>query len=563
MLLNILLAALSGLMLVFAYPRWNVNALVWVWMIPLLYALWNPKWSLKSLRRHFLLGWIAGVVFFITNLFWLRHSSRVINGAADETWIGWGPELMGLGAVLAMGLYLAIYFGLWAMFAATVGRPRIGSAAPAGLFSSSLESLRSASLNAAAWVACEWLRGTVMTGFGWNGLAVPLADDLSMVQFADTVGVTGLSFIPVFCACIGYNTVLRFADEVRTRRVRPHLDFYCAVALVLGCFLYGIHKLSTPHADESISLRVALVQQNISQAEKWSGQQDEKIYQGYGQLTRAFASTAHPPDLIVWPESALPLPFHHPNHVPFLNEVLALGDFSLLTGTDIIEENKPSYTGAALMRGSFDNHHLYRKIHLVPFGEYLPLRSFPPMRWLLSGMFPYDFASGTSTEPLKLEKPSGVEIIPLICFEDTVGSLARKFVRDAPQLIVNMTNDGWFMHSEANEQQLANAVFRCIELRRPMARAANTGVTCFIDTEGRINKGDRLADAKTGSVFIKGVLPKDVKLKKHPTMTFYALHGDLFSIAMLIIAGASVVIRRVSNRGWCWTDAGLRDTKGA
>jgi apolipoprotein N-acyltransferase len=282
-----------------------------------------------------------------------------------------------------------------------------------------------------------------------------------------------------------------------------------------------------------------LVQQNISQADKWSRQHTEKIYQGYGKLTGMFVASSTPPDLVIWPESALPLPFHHSDHRPFLDEVLGLGDFSLLTGTDIMEPGKPLYTGAALMRGSFEKHQLYRKIHLVPFGEFLPLRSVPPMQMILGGVFPDDFASGTSTEPLTLEKPAGVQIIPLICFEDTDGRLARKFVRDAPQLMVNMTNDGWFLHSAANEQQLANAIFRCIEVRRPMARAANTGVTCFIDSYGRIKKEDRLADGKTGSVFIKGVLPKDIKLEKHPEMTFYALHGDVFSIAMLCIALAS------------------------
>ena len=201
------------------------------------------------------------------------------------------------------------------------------------------------------------------------------------------------------------------------------------------------------------------------------------------------------------------------------------------------EEGKPNYTGAALMRGSVAHHQLYRKIHLVPFGEFLPLRSVPLMQKILGGVLPGDFTSGSSTEPLILEKPAGVQIIPLICFEDTFGRLARKFVRDAPQLLVNCTNDGWFLHSAENEQHLASARFRCIELRRPMARAANTGVTCIIGADGRIRPEDRLADARTGSVFVEGALSREIMLEKHPPRTFYARHGDAFSVVLLAAAG--------------------------
>jgi apolipoprotein N-acyltransferase len=247
------------------------------------------------------------------------------------------------------------------------------------------------------------------------------------------------------------------------------------------------------------------------------------------------------PDLVIWPESALPAPFYDPNHIPFLNDMLSLGDFSLLTGTDIMVPNEADYTGAALMRGTYDNHLLYRKVHLVPFGEYLPLRSVPGVEALLGGVLPGDFERGRSTEPLALEKPSGVEVIPLVCFEDTVGRLTRKFIRPTPQVLVNLTNDGWFLHSNENEVHLANAIFRCIEVRRPMARSCNTGVTCFVDTKGRIAKGDRLADPKTHNPFVKGVLAQEMKLAKQPPITFYARFGDVFAVVMLGVCGVVVI----------------------
>lgn len=578
-----LLASLAaGLMLVFAYPGWNLSWVVWLWMLPLLYALWgwdnrDRKFEISDVSsaenttppkrrspawRGFRLAYLAGLAFFIPNLNWVRHSSRVISGASDNTWVGWGPELMGMGAVVGLSLYISLYWGLWGAFAATIGRPRISpegntTAGDTGrLFSVSLESLRSAFLCASAWVACEWLRGIVFTGFGWNGLGVALWQMKILIQGVEFVGVTGLSFLPVFVACILWNTMLRFRQEVRTSRVRPHADFFCAVALMLVNAGYGAQQLmeqKPASSPEVIPLKLALVQGNIGQQEKWDGRRYEdvgdSIYNLYGRLTvqAVMQNPGEKPQLVIWPESALPFPFHDPNHVDFLNDMLGLADYSLLTGADILIPMQPNYTGASLMRGNFNNHQLHRKVHLVPFGEYLPLRTFPGMDALLGGVIMGDFASGPSTEPLKMEEPAGVQLMPLICFEDTVGRLARKFVRAAPQLLVNMTNDGWFLRSEANEQHLANAIFRCIELRRPMVRACNTGITCAIDDKGRIPPGAMLWNEKD-SFFYKGVLRQTVNLEKTPPMTLYARFGDVFSIGMLGIMGMAIVMGGVRRR---------------
>lgn len=565
-----LLAVASGIALTLAYPRWNAGLMVWLWMFPLLFALWGdtPAPTLKPSRRFwrgFRTAYLAGAAFFIPNLSWVRHSSRVIAGAEDNTWVGWGPELMGWGAVLGLSLYLALFWGLWGGFAVTIGRPRISidgkpAAGDSGaMFSSSLESLRSAFLCAAAWVAGEWLRGILFTGFNWNGLGVALHQNLPLIQCVDLVGVTGLAFLPVFVACIGWNTVLRFRQEVRTSRVRPHADFWAAAALVIAVFGYGAWRLAQ-RPGETVPLRVVLVQQNVPQWLKWEGRSRpevaEGLYQGHGRLTE-IGVRSFTPDLVIWPESALSAPFHDPNHIPFLNDVLKLGDFTLLTGADIMPPDAPPTTGAAIMRGTYDNHQLYSKVHLVPFGEYLPLREVPFVQALLGDVLPGDFRPGKVTEPFTLEKPPGIQVIPLVCFEDTDGRLARKFVRPAhelnfrgwasrvvfgrepapsvPQLLVNLTNDGWFLQSNENEVHLANAIFRCIELRRPMARSCNTGVTCFVDEHGRIGKGDKLVDPKTGSVFVKGVLPKELKLAKVPEITFFARYGDVFSITLLVI----------------------------
>ena len=537
------LAIVSGVALYFAFAPWDFEVAAWIWSLPILTVLWigRPMGHLKTL----LLGWITGFAFFLPNLSWLRHSSRVIAGAIDHSWAGWGPELMGWSAVLGMSGFLSIYIALWAWFTAKVTRPEAKRIGSEDWMICSLESLRSAFLSAAAWVGLEWLRGIVFTGFGWNGLAVGLHKNIVLIQVADLIGVTGVSFLPIFIACIGFNTLVRILWTYQGKSKRTfRADFSVAMLLLLGVVNYGWQKMNEPPSGDQVEVRTVLVQQNVPQAVKWSGEKTVEIYHRYAELTALYASHA---DLIVWPESALPLPvYSHPDHPAYFDELLAKGPFSLLTGADVIEPDAPAYTSAMLLRDRFEDAVFYHKMHLVPFGEYLPFRKEVPLiDTLLGGILPGDFTPGTIAEPVKLQSPA-IDIIPLICFEDTVGRLARKFVRDGPQLIVNLTNDGWFLQSAEMEQHLANAVFRSIELRRPMCRASNTGPSCFIDVLGRVTQ--KLVDPNTGSQFIEGCLPGKVALAQHPPLTLYARWGDWFSMTLLLTAVIAFAIRLFKQR---------------
>ena len=434
-----------------------------------------------------------------------------------------------------MAGFMALYFGVWAAFVVNVARPRRVILLNGSWLEVSLESLRGAVLAAAFWVVMEWARGLIITGFAWDGLGVALLHNLVLVQIADLVGIAGTSFLPVFVSCIVFNTVHRLALYWQAKkRFRLCFDTSVAVLLLALTAVYGIKKMGV--RSETIPVKVACVQLNVPQAEYWSGANVREQYQRYAELTRLYAedrqgTKSSPVDLVIWPEGAVYLPFTHPEHPGYFNELLALGDFSLLAGCSYQgPSGKPSYNSAALWKGDWDHVQLYHKVHLVPFGEYLPFRWVPLMNTLLGGVLPGDFDFGPRTEPMQLARPK-LQIIPLICFEDTVGDLARQFIRDAPQFMANLSNDGWFLDSDEMEQQKASAVFRCIELRRPMVRATNTGVTCFIDERGVETK--RLADPDTGSTLIEGVLPGTIRVPVHPEMTFYARHGDVFSMACL------------------------------
>ncbi len=536
-------AASSGALLSLSYPPFNFGAVAWFWMAPLLLALWTEP--LRPIRwywwRGARLAFTAGITFFLINLQWLIELRRVA-----QSWT------VGLSGWILLSAYVALYFGLWGAFAATAGRwrPRAGEPPPASPFKKapksplllpSLLALQAAFLNAAAWCGLEWLRATAFTGFGWNGLGVALHNDLILVQVADVVGVFGLSFLVVFSNVIATTTVWRFTREIGKGSLRPHLDFAVGILLVIGVFFYGLDRIKDSKKEDAVELRCLLMQMNIPIDKDWNPHNLRETLDDYLNLTEGYVMGGQF-DLVIWPETAVPGRFYTPWVQEFFNSILELEDFYLMTGT---EEDEPlgdeSFNSAVLMRNSTENFQMYRKIHLVPFGEYLPLRGkFPPFEWFAGDMVVADFTPGDSYEPLKMEKPE-IEIVPLICFEDTIGDLARRFVDEdpAPQLLVNITNDGWFFESATAEQHMTNAMFRCIELRRPMARAANTGVSCFIDETGSLYDREssrpferKIQDDTTGSVFTRGCLPATLKIARDQPYTFFARYGNVFSQGM-------------------------------
>jgi len=534
---------LSGGLLTFVYPGWNLEWLVWLWLIPLLAVLW-PVRSFELRVSGFKLGYLAGLAFFLPNLFWVRHSARVmLGGAVDATWVGWGPEMLGLAALVGLAGYCALYIGLWGWFVVRFARPNVITLTRDSWWPSSLHSLRCSFLAAAAWVACEWLRSTtVFTGFGWNGLGVAFHRNAVLMQAADLVGVMGLSFLPVFVTCTAWNAMTRLVHLFRGQGTcRSRLDFTVALVLILACGGYGMLKLSSK-PPRTIAVRTALIQPNVSQLDAMRGTVAERTYERLANFTALYGRNGSKGesnvDLVVWPESSLPVHLYDQEafHRSYVEEMMSVGKYSLLIGTEI-EHDHQAHVSGVLFNGSYDKRQEYHKVHLVPFGEYLPLREVPPFSWL-AGLFPGDFTPGAKTEPLHLEIPD-VGLIPLICFEDTVGRVARKFVRNSPQMIVAMSNDGWFIDSIETEMHQANAIFRAVELRRPMVRCSNIGVTCFIDHLGRVTS--RLSEPETGDTFIEGVLPGVVLVPADAEMSVYASYGDWFALLLLLIVIMMVI----------------------
>ncbi len=540
-----LAAIASGLLYRACFAPYGQAWLCWMALTPLLAAVWfSGKNSRRRWLRDLLLGYVAGLAFFWGVFSWL----------VTVTVPGW----------ILVGFYMAVYIAFWSWFA---GRLRPSGLLPArekpltGLeavtqrlaekraaetgarsdqslvaapqatgvsplqnspWLSSWRNLFLAFLLASAWVAGETVRGFLFSGWGWNTLGSALHAQWAMIQIVDITGVPGLSFLTAFTNVILVATVRRFILETQVKKVRPHFDFTLTMAALVGVMGYGIRAVQMHQP--STAVRIAVLQPNIPREQKFSAEFAQPTFDKFARLSHVALQSR--PDLLIWPESSMP-------HVvlPGTESYDFVMQFSSEIKTDLLlgvidEDDKDAYNAALLISGADQQVQLYRKLHLVPFGEYVPGRhTIPGIGAIVGDQVPADFGFGKDFTVLQTSRPD-VRLAPLICFEDTIGELTRQFVLRGANLLTNVTNDGWFLRSAGSRQHLANAVFRCVEMRLPMVRSANTGVTCFINEFGRITQV--LLD-ETGSQFTAGVLVGDVAVPPNPAPTFYVRHGEIFA----------------------------------
>jgi apolipoprotein N-acyltransferase len=518
-----LAAAATGLLCTACFPPFNQSWLCWIALTPLIAAVWfSGENSRRRWLRNLLLGYVAGIFFFTGGFSWL--------GALGDLYQNF--FLHGLSFLLS--LYLALYFAFWAWFCGLI-KPKS--------FTSSIRNLLIAFVGAAAWATHEWIRGWLFSGFGWNGLGVALHQNWPLIQITEFTGVAGLSFAIAFANLIAAAVPVRLFNETKTHRMQPHFDLTLTMIGIVALFAFGLHVVRNPVATKP--LRVATVQANVPQLQKYDPRFTNEVFERFTRLSEIALRANTPPDLVVWPESSMPDAVRNPNSLShqFVNDFVGSTKADLLLGTDDVEDQR-DYNAALLVSQGGERVQIYRKIHLVPFGEYIPARhSFPPFAAIAGTWVPGDFTPGTDYTVFRLTN-GDAQIAPLICFEDTVGDLVRHFVLNGADVLVDVTNDGWFLKSAGSKQHLANALFRCVENRRPMVRATNTGVTCFINQFGRITQ---ILQDDTGSTFTEGVLTGLIDVPQEPALsdsrtdrqlTFYSRHGELFAKCC---AGVTVV----------------------
>jgi apolipoprotein N-acyltransferase len=548
--MKIAAAVISGLLVAGLFPPFRMGMVVWVALAPLLAALWSVDGKRAGLKG-FGIGWLAGTVSCLVQFNWLSVVSP-------------------LGAVV-LPAYLGIFWGFFGAFGATIGNPwkRCG-----------MGSLRVAFCHAALWAGLEWLRGWLFTGFGWNGLGVAFHETAVIAQSADLLGVSGLSMLPVFFQAVAVQAGRRFREGNR----RLPLDFAVALAVAGLVVVYGFARIAIERRGGTVRLKTLLVQINIPQDAArvlWSALDVHMAYEAetLKALDGLKSDPAHWPDWVMWPESALTGRILRADDGTWgtwqenretIAQVRKAGPFQLIYGINELEAEKTgddqlvmkdkgrAWNSLAVMSPE-DALQTYRKHHLVIFGETIPfVDSIPLLKKIYEQQagieYGGSFTPGVSFDPLPIPTAAGTAIgaIPTVCFEDSVARLVRKFVRPGPQIIVNVTNDGWFKESPAAAQHFANARFRAIELRRPMLRCANTGISAAIDSTGSTahpdtGKAQVLMDGN-GSHFTRGSLLTELTVPMQPSFSLYAIIGDLGVISLAVLGLALAWVKRERRR---------------
>jgi len=507
----VLAALLSSLFLILSFPPYNLGWLGWIALVPLFLALAG-----KKAAHSFFLALLSGSLFFFMAFNWVFEV----------------PRYTVLHHVL-LNLYLGIYFGFFGVLFNFLGK-RAGIAV--ALLASPF-----------LWVLMEYLRsnmGFMAIPYAWLGYSQYLHQ--VFIQIASLAGGYGVSFLLVMVNAAIAAIISTLGSRSNAARryplQRPSVPgLYClvsaAIALIAGTVYYGTKTLSEPIKGNS--LRVSVIQGNIEQEKKWDQQHAPFIMQTYENLTRV--ALTDQPDLIVWPEAALPTSLTA--NLRLFNQIKTLAADSgkyLLLGTtthqkfDKDEKVNFEYKNSAVLVDP-DYHRKnqqYDKVRLLPFGEYLPYRNIIPWSWI---HVPKIASNTKPGRKLTIFKLSDYRFGSPICWENIFPDLPRKFVKNGAQFLINITNEAWFGRSVGPQHYLISSVFRAVENRVFVIRCANTGISCFIDPCGRVL--GRVTDDKDRDIFVRGSLTKPII--PLDSLTMYTKHGDWL---VWFCAGVSIVL---------------------
>jgi apolipoprotein N-acyltransferase len=506
------LAALSSLLLILSFPRFDFGIFAWVALLPLLTAMIS-----KNIRHSFFLSLICGILFFL----------GIFN------WILVVPKYTLLHHAL-LAIYLGLYFGLFGVTFNLVYK--YWGATPA-LFAAPF-----------LWVSFEYIRSNLsFLALPWGLLAHSQYQYPSIIQMASITGTYGISFLIVMvnAALAGLILpILRIAtnDPRLSPFIKSKIPFHpsfmkqgritltlITALLTVSAFAYGHLIISKPIVGDKI--RVSLVQGNIDQKKKWDPRYASEILQIYAELTQEASRTR--PVLIVWPETSTPGSISlDPKLYTEIKEIARKAGESLLVGSaqhQKFEEKdtigfKYSNSAYLIHPGSIKNQQ-YDKIFLFPFGEYLPYKEIIP--WSFIGVSNSD--NYTPGKKFTIFNLNPFRFGVTICWENVFPNLFRQFVKNGAQFMINITNEARFGKTAAPYQLASISVFRAVENRVFVIRCANTGVSCTIDPCGRIL--DRVKDKEGQDIFIRGIM--NGYITPLESNTIYSQHGDLLGWAAL------------------------------
>ncbi len=517
---NIALASSTGVLYPLCFPSYDLGILAWIVLIPLHLVILEV-----APGRAFWLGWLSGTIAFVGTMSWVVTAMNQY---------GQTPLLISYALMLLLAIYLGAYVACYA-------------AALAWL----LQALPVVTFVAAPciWVTLELIRTYLFSGLPWSLLGYSQYQWLPIIQVADHVGVYGLSFLVVLVnAAITVAGLWTFHRWYR--QPLPPAPWLSPAAAIVGmsiALFYGYTYLGQEHeggsTDTNDTIKIGIVQANIDQGRKWDPAFRMETLKRYGRLT---AEAAPGMDLVLWPEAATPFIFER--ELDYRKGIAALVrslDVPLLLGSPALRyfpDGRPYlHNSAYLITRDGRISGRYDKQHLVPFGEYVPFRNSLLffVDKLAVGIGDFEPGPGptlleVSSEPSDDSMKFGV----VICYEVIFPDLVREFAAKGADFMVTITNDAWFGDSVAPFQHFGMVVLRAVENRVAFARAANTGISGFIDPRGRI-----LLDTP---VFREQAIQGEIPISA--TRTFYTQYGDVFAYACVIISGILILGAHLGKR---------------
>ncbi len=467
--------------------------------------LWLCETSPRR-RDAFVVGWWFGLGHFLIGFYWLANAFLV-----DAERFAWMIPI----AVVALPAVLAVFPAL-----AVAAQRTIGLRGGGAIFTF-----------AVIWTASEWARGHLLTGFPWNLMGYSWTFSVEVLQITAVFGIYGLSLITIALAGLPAT----FGDPgARRSSVKLHL---VGVVVMVALWSYGHVRLAAAPSLAESDVTIRIVQANIAQADKWKPEHRDRNFRRYLQMSGAEGF----PDLIVWPETAAPyFMSREARRRRAIADILPDGSF-LVTGAPRIsphsEKDVRVWNSVVAIDRSGDVLAIYDKFHLVPFGEYLPLR--PLLRLLGVDKLvygPVDYSAGNG--PTVLSLGTVPTFGPLICYEAIFpGAVVERSVR--PSWLLNVSNDGWYGISAGPHQHFAMARVRSVEEGLPLVRAANTGVSGVVDSFGRVVARIGLDEAGTVDV----PLPHRIESE-----TFFGRFGDLATLCLATLVVVLGIIPGVMTR---------------
>jgi apolipoprotein N-acyltransferase len=504
-----LLAAASGFVNILIFPKPELTLLSWVTLVPLLLATYKESRA----GRAFLLGALSGTLFFFGSCRWIIY---VLKNYGDLGWFG------SILAFLMLVVYLSFYYASFGLVFAW-----LSWRFPQGCFF----------LAPAVWVSCEYLRGHLLTGFPWCLLGYALVDYPNLAKISTLTGVYGLSFALALINALVASVVLARDRESLLRLI---------LAVLLLATISGLFVLN-PSVPAQPVYPACIVQTNLSPDQRWDLESRTVVFKELAQLSLSPLSKnkdwpSAATRLIIWPETPAPFYFNHDALFHRQMQLLAQESRSYVV-FGFVDYKSPSsdlvrrdpYNSVGLLSPQGDLISQYDKIHLVPFGEYVP---YP-------GIF--FFIEKISTEAGNFKPGNQFLVSPLdgkhtiggfVCYEAIFPELVRQFAKQGAAVLFNVTNDAWFGDSAAPYQHLNMARLRAIENQRYLLRAANNGISALVDPDGKIVNRTRLNER----------IALEAYFDFRSQQTIYTRIGDWFAWLCLLTtmsAGGYLIIKRM------------------